>query len=336
GPSTPPTADGGEAHGASGASESPGDGDHGRGGLASLTRDVIAKARSTAGEPIRLVPDSAWFAVQVQIPAVLAHPELAALWQKAEDSEAEFHTAMEAVRTCLERLEAVEELVLGFDTNDHLVMVGRGKDLGTDATWRCFDREAAARGKSLGLEITGIPRGEGPQLRENDKTPDEADVGFFPDDDTFVMVSHEWTTDLQALMRGDTKPAVEERLAPALGRAKLDSTLVLVGRLETGSSSALPEPIRGITDVALSIGLEDDALVIDTSVDAGEEADATRVRDGLQRQFDEMESMLGMFGIPATLGPKIEFLSEGDRVSLAFTMTRDELEGLRRGLETSF
>lgn len=307
--------------------------DPGRRGLADLTREVIDQARTTANEPMRLVPDAATFAMQVQLPAVLAHPEAQFLWQKAEDSEAQFKQAMDVVRACLGRLEAIDEVVVGFDLDDHLILVARGKGLGTDATWRCFERETSSRGDSLDLEITGIPRGEGPQLRESDKSPAEADRGYFPDDDTFVMLSHEWDADVQALLGGETKPAIEARLAPPTTRAKPDSTFWMVGRWEDTAASALPETIRGIDDMALSLNIEDGALVVEVSTDAGEAADATRVRERLQKEFDEIKGMLGMFGLPGTVAPKIVFEGEGDLVTLAFTLTQSELEGLRAGIE---
>ncbi|MEM9457254.1 MAG: hypothetical protein AAGF11_23955 [Myxococcota bacterium] len=304
--------------------------------FADLTREVIDNARAAANEPMRLVPDSAGFALQVRLPALLAHPEAKQLWQKAEDSEAGFKQAMDIVRTCLGGLEAVDELVVGFDLDDHLILVGRGKGLGTATTWRCFQKEATARGDSLDLELTGIPRGEGPQLRETDKSPAEASQGYFPNDETFVMVSHEWDEQAQALLKGEGTPAIEGRLAPSTTRAKPDYTVWMVGRWDDAQSKDLPETIRGIEDMALSMNIEDGALLVDLSADAGEASDATRVRERLQSEFDQFKGMLSIFGIPGSVAPKIVFKSEDDRVSLAFTLTSGELEGLRTGIERSF
>jgi hypothetical protein len=298
------------------------------GGLTGLTLDVIAEVRRVVGEPQRLVPDAAHFVMRARPPALLAHAELAAVWAKLEGSDANVKTAVDVVRTCLGSLELVDDVVLGFDDHEHVVLVAHAEGIGTDATWRCFAREAGTRGRVFDLTITGTARGEGPQLRES-----EGDVGYFPDDDTVVLVSKAWDTDVQARIRGEGTAAIEGTLAGVVGRVQADRPLWVAGRItgttEVGLAST---PMAGIDDVAFELRIDGEDLVLETTADAGEAADATRMRDAIQQQLDEFKGILPMMGVPATLGPKIAFVTEGDLVSLGFTLTADELRALREKL----
>ena len=103
--------------------------------------------------------------------------------------------------------------------------------------------------------------------------------------------------------------------------------------MEGETKSSLSGAFRVVQDVAFSLNIEDDAAVTHTSSDAGTEGDATAVREELQTQYDQFKSMLPMLGVPSSVGSKIEFKSEGDIVSLDLTLTRDEMESIRKGIE---
>lgn len=298
------------------------------GGLAGITREVIDEAKRTESEPLRLVPDAAHFLIRARPAALLAHAELEALWTKTETADASMKGAMDVVRACMERLETIDDVVLGLDDEGNGVLAAHGKGLGTEATWRCFQTEASARGRAFDITITATARGEGPQLRES-----TGDLGYFPNDDTVVLVSKEWDAAVLERLRGAGTPATEGSLAGVFGRIRRDDALWVAGRVTGKSKSELSStPMAGIEDVTFDLRMEGSDLVLATTADAGEAADASRMRDELQRQFDQFESMLPMLGLPTTVGPKIEFATEGDLVSLGFTLTEAELRGLRETL----
>jgi len=302
------------------------------GGLFGVTREMIDTIRRKESSPLRLVPDAARFVARMRPAVLFGHVEAQTAWAKAEGSDASFKAAMDVVRACLGRLEVVDDVVVGFDDAEHLVLAAHGKGLGTDVVWRCFQTEATARGQSMGMTITGTARGEGPQLRT-----DEGDLGYFPDDDTMVMVAKEWDADVRARMRGEGTPAIEGALAGPVGRIGPEDPLWLVGRLEGKPElGLLGTPFAGIDDVAFGLRIDGGDLVIATSIDAGEAADATRVRDEVHRQLDPMKSMLPMMGVPSSVVPKIAFVAEGDLVKLDFTLTSDELRELREGIARTF
>jgi hypothetical protein len=352
-PATPPTADGGAReheppHGDGDGGEGDGGGGIGffftkkrieptppaphSGGMLGLTRDMIATVRRTDGTPLRLVPDAAQFVARARPAVLLGHPEAKAAWAKAEESDASFKTGMEVVRACLPGLEAFEDVVIGFDDAKHVVLAARAPGLGTDAKWRCFQSETILRGKPFEVTITGTARGEGPQLRS-----DEGDLGYFPDDDTLVMVSKEWDADVTARLRGEGTAAIEGGLAGVMGRIEPDDPLWLVGRITGMAESGLAgSPMAGIDDVAFDVRIEGDELAFTTSVDAGEAADATRMRDELQRQLDQFKSVLPVMGVPSSVADEIAFVAEGDLVSMRLTMSGDELRSLREGIERTF
>lgn len=299
------------------------------GGLFGLTREMIETARRTEGEPMRLVPDAAQFVVRARPAALLAHPEVQAAWTKAEESDPSIKIALEVVRACVGRTEAIDDVVLGLDDAEHLVLGARAKGLGTAATWRCLQKETIARGRPFELSLTGTNRGEGPQLRG-----DDGDFGYFPDDDTVVLVSKEWDADVQARLRAEGTAAIEGSLAAVMRRIHPDDPLWVAGRIvgvperELGST-----PMAGIDDVVFGLRFIDDDLVLAISVDAGEAADATRVRDELQQQLEGIKSMLPMLGVPSSVATKLSFVAEGELVKLDLTLAGHELRSLREGIE---
>jgi len=303
------------------------------GGLSGLTREVIETARRAVGDPVLLVPDAAQYVMRAQPAVLLGHAEAQAVWTKIEGSEASFKAAMDVARACLGRLEAFEEVVAGFDDSKHVVLAAHAKGIGTDATWRCFQTEAISRGQSFELVITGTARGEGPQLRSSDGDG----LGYFPDDDTVVMTSNEWDVDVQARLRGEGKAAIEGSLAGTMARIQRDDPFWLVGRITGKPESELAStPMAGIDDVAVDLRLEGVDLLVTTSSDAGEAADATRVRDAVQKQVDEFKSMLPMMGMPSSIVPKLAFVAEGDLVKLELSFTGEELKSIREGIERTF
>lgn len=302
------------------------------GGLAGVTREMIDTVRRKETSPVRLVPDAADFVVRARPAVLLAHAEAQAVWAKAEESDPSLRTAMEVVRACLGKVEAFDDVVLGFDDEQHLVLAAHAKGIGTDAVWKCFQTETTARGRPFDLVTTGTARGEGPQLRG-----DDGSVGYFADDDTIVMVTKAWDADVQARLRGEGTAAIEGSLAGVVARIGQDDPLWVVGRLGGKPELELVgTPFAGIDDVAFALRLEGTDLLLDTTMDAGEAADATRVRDEIHRQLDPVKSMLPMMGVPSSLVPKIAFVAEGDLVKLGLSLTSDELRGLREGIARTF
>ncbi len=299
------------------------------GGLSGLTRDFIAEAKRATVEPLRLVPNTATILGQLRPGPMLAYGPAADLWDRLEREQGDVRTAMDVVRACMGKADAIEDIVLGMDDDDHAILAMRGKGLGTEQLWECFGTEARSRGGDWNVVFTGKPRGEGPQLSSDD------DPGYFIDDDTVVIVSKEWDVDFAALRRGETKPAIDDRLAPMAGRIGTDRTFWVLGEVTTSLAIGFVAlGMDGAEDFALSIDIEDDTAVLDGSTTFASEGAANGVKDKLQKQFDEIESVLPMLGAPATVGPKIQFEHEGDEVRLGFALTRDEIEGIRRGLES--
>lgn len=307
----------------------------GQGGLTRLTREVIEQARREAADPLLLIPNAADYVVDVRPAELLAHDELRLLWSKAEASDPDIQAVMDVMRGCLGRLEAIDRVVVGFIDKDHVVMVAHAKGLGTEATWRCLRDETTARGKSFDLELTGTPRGKGPQILETGK--DGGDLGYFVDDDTAVVLTKEWDPEFLARMRGEGTPAIEGELAATAGRMDQDASLRVVGRI-TGDAERdlVGTPMAGIDDVSLTIRVRGQDLELHMESDAGEPTDATRVRDELTTQVESFKGFLPMLGFPSSVAPKIAFETEGDLVSLRLSLTGDELRGLREGIERSF
>lgn len=302
------------------------------GGLAGVTREMIETVRRKETSPMRLVPDAADFVVRARPAVLLAHAEAQAVWAKAEESDPSLRTAMEVVRACLGKVEAFDDVVLGFDDEQHLVLAAHAKGIGTDGVWKCFQTETTARGRPFDLVTTGTARGEGPQLRG-----DDGSVGYFADDDTIVMVTKAWDADVQARLRGEGTAAIEGSLAGVVARIGQDDPLWVVGRLGGKPELELVgTPFAGIDDVAFALRLEGTDLLLDTTMDAGEAADATRVRDEIHRQLDPVKSMLPMMGVPSSVVPKLAFVAEGDLVKLGLSLTSDELRGLREGIARTF
>jgi len=301
-----------------------------KGGLTDITQKVIDEARQAAGDPLRFVPDTADFVVQVHPPALLAYGPIADLWSKLEADDHDFHVVMNTLRSCLGSLEVFDTVVVGFDTQEHIALVVHAEKLGTDATWQCIRDRTIAEDKTWDLKITGTARGEGPQLLS-----DDGDLGYFVDDHTLVMISKEWEAEVGALLEaGAATPALEGRLAPLMGRITRDDPLWVVGVLEAPvvKGTLAGTPFAGIEDLSFGLRIEGDEIALATAFDTGQDSDAVAMRDRLQQSFDEFKAILPMMGFPATIAPKIKFEREGDLVSLDLSLTRSELEAINSGV----
>lgn len=299
-------------------------------GLGGLTRELVATARRSVGDPVRLVPDAAQYVLRARPAVLLGHADAQALLGKAESRDPQFKAVTDAMRACLGTLEAVDDVAFGFDDAEHVVLAAHAKGLGTEATWRCLQTESVARGRSFDLVITGTARGEGPQLRSSDGDG----IGYFPDDDTMVMASSAWDADVQARLRGEGKAAIEGSLSGTMARIHQDDPLWLAGRItglaELGLAST---PMKGIVDVAVDLRLEGVDLLVTTSVDAGEAADAARMRDEVQQKVDEFKPMVAAIGLPSSVAPKLAFVAKSDVVELELSLTGDELRSMREFIE---
>lgn len=300
-------------------------------GLAGMAREMVEGARGEERAPVRLVPGAAKGIARFDVPALLGHPEMKTLWDEVEKKQADVKLAMDVVRACLGRLEAVDEVVIGFDGEPNMVVAVHGTGMGRSETWQCFDRETKARGDEMDLALTGVARGEGAQIREV-AGESEARFGYFVDDDTMVLASAGWDEALGGVMRGEDTPAIDGELKAVGERVKQDGSMWVVGVIDGSVRAGLGGALSTAEDVAFGLDVDDGALVVHLSVDAGEREDAKRMQAELQEQKAAFVPMLSMFGVPTSVGPKVEFLSEGDQVSLDLTLTREELEGLRKGI----
>ncbi len=296
------------------------------GGLLGVTREVVEKARRSAART-HLVPDTARLLVRMEPVVLLGNAEAKAMLASIEATEPKLATFTAVLRTCRIPLETIDEVVFGMREDDQKVMVVRSRGIGTAATWDCLRTETAAQGDPLDLVTTGAAPDAGPHVRG----PDE--LGYFLDDDTVVVVSKAWDAQVQERLRGEGSPALEGSLRAPFTRVTAEHPLWVLGLTTDTESSMAGTPMAGVDDVAVDVSLADGDLVLALSSDAGEKADAVRVRDELTRQLGEFRSILPMLGVPPSLGPKLEFVSEGDLVSLGLTITSDELRGLREAVD---
>lgn len=302
------------------------------GGLASLTDEIIDEVRATSPETITLIPDSAEYLVRLRPAELLAYPPAKELWRKLENDDEDVRTATDVFLECVPSLELLDDVAIGFNPEDHLAVAAHAPGLGTDETWRCLEAKTVARGKDWELELTGTARGEGPQLRSKD-----GETGYFVDDDTVVMVTKEWDAEVAALLRGEGTPAMKGRLAASSGRVGTDCALWLAARVGGVIASGLAgTPFAGITDLSFALRIESDDIVLDTAFDAGEAADATRMRDELEQQSEQYRGVLLMMGFPTSVMGKIVFETKGDLVTQTLRLTKSEIDEIRGGIERTF
>ncbi|MCH9688084.1 MAG: hypothetical protein K0V04_42025 [Deltaproteobacteria bacterium] len=320
------------------AADTPADGkpeadqpDDGKSGLTDLTRAVVEDARRSVTEPLRLIPSGAHFIGQFRVGPTLAYPPTAKLWEEGEKKQVEFGIAMDVLRTCLGSLETIEDISFGFDSESHLVVVGRGKGLGTQEQWRCFERTTIAKDKEFDFVFTGTAQDQGPQLMSSD------DPGFFVGDDTVVLIDGDWRTEFEALRAGTRKPAIEGPLAAAVARVNTESPFWMAGLSEGPLVAALDDgALHEMEDFTFAMQIEDDQLRVAINADAGQPSDAKAARDELQHTFDEFKAVLPTLGLSSSFSSRVKFEVEGDEVSVAMSFEPSEIESMRTTLEGLF
>lgn len=325
-------AEDGAEGGASGDQAEGGSAAQGKGGLAGLTLDLVDQARRSNRDLARYVPDSAEYLVRLRFAELFAYEPFTEIWRKTEARNEDFQTSVSALLECMVSLERFEDVVIGFDSEEHLVLAVHAEGLGKDETWRCLDFTEKSRGKDWDLVLTGTARGDGPQL-----VNDDGDHGYFPDDDTLVITSKEWDAEVVALLAGTGTPAVEGQLAAPAGRIAPETPLWLAGRIGPSAATELAvTPFAGMVDISLAVRISGDDLAFATTFDAGEAADATRMKDELTRGLKEMEGFFPILGFPTTFASSLTFEAEGDLVSLDFSLTKSDVSSIHGAIGTSF
>lgn len=325
-------AEDGAEGGASGDQTEGGDATHGKGGLAGLTLDLVDQARRSNRDLARYVPDSAEYLVRLRFAELFAYEPFTEIWRKVEARNEGFRTGVSALLECMVSLERFEDVVIGFDSEEHLVLAVHAEGLGKDETWRCLESVARSRSKDWDMVLTGTARGDGPQL-----VSDDGDHGYFPDDSTLVMTSKAWDAEVVALLAGTGTPAVEGQLAAPAGRIAPETPLWLAGRIGSSAATEMTgTPFVGMVDISLAVRIADDDLAFAATFDAGEVADATRMKDELTRGLKEMEGFFPILGFPATFASSLTFETEGDLVSLDFSLTKSDVGNIYDAIGTSF
>lgn len=303
------------------------------GGLAAMTRDLVdGISESKAADPLAYVPSRAVILAQVS-PAKFFAVDGFARFSDAilAKGDGEVRHTIAAMEACGTKLDQIESVTFAMDENDDGALVVRGTGLGKADTWRCIKTETASRGGSSNYEIreqggkTVLVNGE--------------DEGRFVGDDTFVYLDTKWANEVDNLIDGTSKSTVTTSgLADTMARVKTDEALWFASLLPPKALDNLRgSPMEGIDEVwgALSIG-SDSAFAFSIAGKAPSDAEATKMRDEVQKAWDDTKSMLGAFGVPQKVADSIEFKASGDVASFHMKATIDDVDILRERLMSSF
>lgn len=285
-------------------------------------------AARTADGALGLVPDAAEWIAHVGPRQLLA----SGAWSfAATDAEAnaDYVEAVGLFSRCGLTLAELEHVRIGFDGDDHVVVVASGPGLGEPERGACLVREAQAllgeaEGASVGVSVQ--PWAREPQVGVI--TLPEGQVFLFGGD-VLAYASAAWVEELERLAICDAVPATRGASKPLLAEVDQGAPIWVVARVRQGVGIDL-WPLLGVAvermrAFVLSVRF-DDGIAVSGRAQLHHEAAANVVVEALRVAQASAAQLVGPRYAP--LVERIEIVGADATISVAAALTEAELATL--------
>jgi hypothetical protein len=255
---------------------------------------VLVACKSERTKLEQLVPDGATGMISVDAKGIVQSSLYGKLEASAEAAaDAKGKAVLDELRACKLDPEGIESMVMAFDAFSQSGMAAiRMPNLGTAEALRCMDAVVVKEG---GKSLWTV----GEQDGKATVTAEEGEVlGWAFDDDTLVLSSKNWSSAVQARMKGESKGAVDNGLAEAVALADTGKHVWFAGEIPALAAPFLDEtPAKGMRRAAGSFHFGDE-LEIRMAAAFADEATAKATHDQIAPLLDEAKKLAVTQGLP--------------------------------------
>jgi hypothetical protein len=268
---------------------------------------VLVACKGERAKLEQLVPDGATGMMSVDAKGIVASPLWARLKSSAEAAgDGKAKAALDELRSCKLDPEQLESMVVAFDAFSQSGMAAiRMPNLGTAEALKCADALVVKEG-GKSLWTVGEADGKPTVTAENGEL-----LGWALDDDTLVVSSKNWSSSVQARIKGESKGAVDNGLAEAVAMADRDKHVWLAGEIPALVAPFLDEtPAKGMRRAAGSFHFGDE-LEIRMAAAFADEAAAKSLHDQITPRLDEAKQLAVTQGLPQKAADSLVITLDG-------------------------
>jgi hypothetical protein len=268
---------------------------------------VLVACKGERAKLEQLVPDGATGMMSVDAKGIVASPLWAKLKASAEAAgDGKAKAALDELRSCKLEPEQLESMVVAFDAFSQSGMAAiRMPNLGTAEALKCADALVVKEG-GKSLWTVGEADGKPTVTAENGEL-----LGWALDDDTLVVSSKNWSSAVQARIKGESKGAVDNGLAEAVALADRDKHVWLAGEIPALVAPFLEEtPAKGMRRAAGSFHFGDE-LEIRMAAAFSDEAAAKATHDQIAPLLDEAKKVAVGQGLPQKAADSLAITLDG-------------------------
>lgn len=272
---------------------------------------VAACKDGGAADAAKLIPDAATGIAGVDVKALTSADFFKENQKELEKGEAK------------KMLDAAAECNVGLDKWKSVVV---GADVGADEPNMAIVFSAEGIGKKANLEcIKGKAEGADFTIEEKDgKTVlamGDDGKGWAVNDNMVVIATPAWTAEVEKLIGGNGKPAVDNSLKDLYKQASTGKMIWFAGNVpqKMAGQAQGAQSVSGWLDLSKGLGLS-----VSVGFESGEKAKG--VHDQLKQQFDQMKPMAQGFGVPQKVVDSVKFEQKDAQLTVSAAASQEELK----------
>ncbi len=279
----------------------------------------VAACKGGGADSAKLIPDVATVVGGIDVKALVGSKAYSDNKDKIETGE--FKAVVEAASACNVGTDKWKSVTFGADPDkNQFAAIVNADGIGKDDNLNCI---AGKIKEKSGEEPWKLEEKDGKKVLTA-----KDGQGWVINEGSVVFASKDWVTAVGDLVAGKGKSVFDGTLKEVIGRADTGKHVWVAGQVP---ASAAQGPIAGAKDAAVSLDLAG-GLAVAASVGFASAEDATKQKDALQKQFDEMKGMAGAVGVPQTVVDSVKIDASGTAVSVAAKATDDDLKKIQEGV----
>ncbi len=281
----------------------------------------LAACKGGGADSAKLIPEAATVVGGVDIAGAVkssAYTKNKEMIEKGEGKE-----MLDAATACNVPLDKWKNITFGADpkTNGFAAVVN-ADGIGNEKNLECINGKIKEKS---GKEPWKVEEKDGKKVL----TMGDGNVGYIVNEGSIVVVSKDWAAGVKDLIDGKGKSVFDGALKDVIGRADTGKTMWIAGNVPTEMLKG--SPVDGAKDGAASIDLSG-GLALAASIGFGSADDATKKKDELQKQFDQMKGLAGTFGVPQSVVDSVKIDASGSAVTFSAKASDDDLDKIKAGV----
>lgn len=279
----------------------------------------VAACKGGGADSAKLIPDAATVVGGIDVKALVGSKAYTDNKDKIETGE--FKEMVDAATACNLGTDKWKSVTFGADPDkNQFAVIVNADGIGKDENLTCV---AGKIKEKKGEEPWKVEEKDGKKVLTM-----KDGQGWVINDGSIVLASKDWVTAVGELVGGKGKSVFDGALKDVIGRADTGKHIWAAGNIP---ASAAQGPAAGAKDAAVSLDLSG-GVAIAASVGFASADEATKKKDELQKQFDEMKGMAGAVGVPQTVVDSVKIDASGNAVTVAAKATDDDLKKIQESV----